>query len=162
MKTIQRSGIALCLAFALTSLGCAAQSASLTSSPFGRTRDGRPVTRYTMTAASGVSVTFMNYGGIVTDVTAPDRRGRRAPIVLGFSTLREYETTGEDDGLYFGAIIGRYANYIAGGRFRLDGRTYTLAKNYPPTPCTAATRGSTSGCGTSSRMQLRAGASARC
>jgi len=130
MRIPQRSA-AVCLA-ALTLLGGAARAASLTSAPFGRTRDGRAVTHYTMTSAGGVRVEFMSYGGTVTDIVTPDRQGRSAPVVLGFATLREYETKSGDGGLYLGAIIGRYANYIAGGHFRLNGHRYTLAKNYPP------------------------------
>lgn len=141
MKTSQRSVAAVCLASTLTFLAGTAHAASLTSAPFGRTRDGRAVTRYTMTSAGGVRVQFISYGGIITDVVTPDRQGRLAPIVLGFSTLPEYETKSGDGGLYLGAIIGRYANYIAGGHFRLNGHRYTLAKNYPPNTLHGGTTG---------------------
>lgn len=119
----------------LASLLMAAESAgaaSLTSAPFGVVADGAPVTRYTMTTGSGVSVTFMNYGGAVTDITTPDRDGRPGHIVLGFPTLRDYETKAADGGLYFGALLGRYANWIDRGRFTLDGRAYQLALSNPP------------------------------
>ncbi|CAA9521258.1 MAG: Aldose 1-epimerase [uncultured Sphingomonas sp.] len=135
-----RSVAACCLAVLLTS-GCAPKTASLTSSAFGTTEEGTPVTRYTMTTSGGVSVSFINYGGIVTDVVAPDRDGRRESIVLGFPTLREYETTNARRGLYFGAIIGRYANFIAGGRFKLDGREHRLFQNYPPNSLHGGARG---------------------
>ena len=110
----------------------AAGAATLTSASFGTTADGRPVTRTTMAAANGVSVTFMSYGGTVTDVTAPDRQGRPGHVVLGFPTLLDYETTGAAGGLYFGAILGRYANWIDHGRFTLDGRAYQVTLAYPP------------------------------
>lgn len=132
MKINRRSGATLCVALILAAPGYAATAASLTSSPFGTMADGKPVTQYTMTTSGGVSVTFMNYGGTVTDIITPDRQGHRAHIVLGFPTLREYETKSAKGGLYFGAIIGRYANYIAGGRFSLEGHDYKLAVNYPP------------------------------
>ena len=93
----------------------------------------------TMATGGGVSVTFMSYGGVITDVTAPDRQGHPGHIVLGFPTLRDYETKGADAELYFGAILGRYANWIAQGRF---------------------SQGSTSGCGRCSRRASRAKASA--
>lgn len=107
-------------------------AASLTSAPFGTAADGRPVTRYTMTSRSGVQVSFISYGGIITDVRTPDRQGRVTPIVLGFSTLREYETIGARNGYYFGALIGRFANWIDRGRFTLDGRPYQLSLSDPP------------------------------
>lgn len=107
-------------------------AAALTSAPFGATADGRPVTRYTMTSRSGVRVSFISYGGIITEVGTPDQQGRVAPIVLGFLTLREYETTGARGQYYFGALIGRFANWIDKGRFTLDGRTYQLGLSDPP------------------------------
>ncbi len=131
-KTHRRSGAVLCLALALTSLGGAARAASLVSAPFGRTAGGKAVTRYTLTATGGVRVSFISYGGIVTDVTAPDRRGRPAHIVLGFPTLREYETKSADGELYFGAILGRTSNWLNRGRFRLDGHTYQVTLSDPP------------------------------
>ncbi len=85
-----------------------APAASLTSTPFGRLADGRAVTRYTLTARNGVRVRFISYGGIITDVTAPDRQGRPGHLVLGFATLREYETKNAQGELYFGALLGRY------------------------------------------------------
>jgi len=130
MKSSQWSGGALCLALILAT--APAKAASPTSSPFGTTADGKPVTRYTMATNGGVSVTFMSYGGTVTDITTPDRQGHRAPIVLGFPTLREYETKSADGELYFGALIGRYANFIARGHFRLDSQDYQLAITDPP------------------------------
>lgn len=132
MNSSRQRGAALGLALALTFAGGAARAASLVSAPFGKTADGRAVARYTMTAGSGVRVSFISYGGIVTDVTAPDRRGHPAHIVLGFPTLREYETKSADGELYFGALIGRSANWLARGRFRLDGHTYQVPLTDPP------------------------------
>lgn len=109
-----------------------AGAASLTGAPFGTTADGTPVAQYTLATSSGVSVTFMSYGGTVTDVTTPDRQGRLGHIVLGFPTLRDYETKSAEGELYFGALLGRYANWIARGRFILDGHEYRLALSDPP------------------------------
>lgn len=130
MKTSRQNGGTLCLTLILAVPPAGA--ASLTSSPFGATTDGTPVTRYTMATDGGVSVSFMSYGGAVTDVTTPDRQGLRAPIVLGFPTLRDYETKGAEGELYFGALLGRYANWIARGRFGLDGHEYHLSLSDPP------------------------------
>jgi len=115
-----------------------AEGASLTSSPFGTTADGKPVIRYTMTTSRGVSITFMSYG---VDVTTPDRQGRLGHIVLGFPTLRDYETKGAEGKLYFGALLGRYANWIARGRFSLDGHEYQLALSDPPNTIHGGKRG---------------------
>lgn len=106
--------------------------AALSVGSFGSTVDGRPVTKYTMTTSHGVSVSFISDGGIVTDVRTPDRLGRSAPIVLGFPTLADYQTTSATNELYFGAITGRYANFIAGGRFDLEGKHYQVSVNNPP------------------------------
>ncbi len=132
MRVPLQSAAAVCLASALTLLGGAAQAASLTSAPFGRTTDGRAVTRYTMTSTDGVRVQFMSYGGTITDIVTPDRLGHPGHIVLGFSTLREYETVGAQNELYFGALLGRYTNWINRGRFTLDGKVYRLTLSDPP------------------------------
>ena len=109
-----------------------ADAALLTTSLFGKTADGKTATRYTMVSKSGVSVSFMSYGGAILDITAPDRKGRLGHVVLGFATLREYETKAAEGELYFGAILGRFANWIDRGRFRLDGNSYQLTLSDPP------------------------------
>ena len=129
-STMNRAIGALCLATSLATTS--AHGASLRGAPFGTLSDDTAVTRYTMTAAGGVSVSFLDYGGTVTDVTAPDRQGRLGHVVLGFPTLRDYETTGAQNELYFGALLGRYANWIARGRFGLDGHDYQLTLSDPP------------------------------
>ena len=95
--------------------------------PFG-TQDGRPITLYTLTNASGVEVDTMNYGGIIVAIRVPDRKGQFADIVLGHEKLEGYIPNPP----YIGAIVGRYANRIANGTFALDGKTYTLPKNDGP------------------------------
>ena len=139
MKTSPQSAVGLCLALILAT--APAKAALLTSAPFGTTSDGQPVTRYTMATSRGVSVTFMNYGGTVTDVTTLDRQGRPGHIALGFPTLRDYETKSAQGELYFGALLGRYANWIAQGRFRLDGHEYQLSLSDPPNTIHGGKRG---------------------
>lgn len=92
---------------------------------FGRTKGGREVALFTLSNQQKVIVKIMTYGGIITSLQTPDREGKMADLVLGFNTLGEY--LGEHP--YFGAIIGRYANRIAGGRFVLDNSEYQLALN---------------------------------
>ena len=83
----------------------------------------------------------MDYGGIITDVVAPDRQGQLAHIVLGFPTLRDYETTSARNELYFGALIGRYANWIDRGRFQLNGSKYQITLSDPPNTIHGGQRG---------------------
>ncbi|MFJ9357114.1 aldose epimerase family protein [Streptomyces mirabilis] len=104
---------------------------------FGTLPDGTPVHRWTLERA-GVRVRILTYGGIVQSVEVPDRDGVRADVVLGFSYLDGYLT---HTGPYFGALVGRYANRIAGGRFLLDGLTYHLAQNNPPNSLHGGERG---------------------
>jgi aldose 1-epimerase len=91
---------------------------------FGTVPEG-PVDLYTMTNSRGMEVRAMNYGGIIVSLRVPDKKGVLADVVLGFDTLDGYLNNKP----YFGAIIGRYANRIAKGRFVLDGVEYRLARN---------------------------------
>ncbi|NJM07631.1 galactose mutarotase [Candidatus Gracilibacteria bacterium] len=101
---------------------------AISTESFGRTADGRPVERYRLTNRNGLQAAVITYGGIITELHAPDRQGDSGDIVLGFDSLAPY--LGRHP--YFGALIGRFANRIAGGRFTLDGITYTLGTNQPP------------------------------
>ena len=92
---------------------------------FGKTADGTPVDLYILTNANGLETKLSNYGGIVVSLTAPDRNGKQGDVALGFDTLEEYFK----QNLYFGCIVGRYANRIAKGKFTLNDVEYTLAQN---------------------------------
>ncbi len=105
--------------------------------PFGETADGEQVDLFTFRNSGGVEVRAINYGGIIVSLEAPDRDGRSADIVLGFDSLAAYE----EDSPYFGAIVGRYGNRIAGGTFELDGETYELATNNGPNHLHGGDRG---------------------
>src|ERR1700682_2511970 len=125
---------ALLLGFSLSFFGSpVAQGApskhhhGLQIQPFG-TQDGRPITLYTLTNSHGVEVRTMNYGGIILSMRVPDRKGQLADVVLGHNTLEGYIPNPP----YIGALVGRYANRIANGTFKLDGKTYTLPKNHGP------------------------------
>ncbi|MFJ9035988.1 aldose epimerase family protein [Streptomyces sp. NPDC102406] len=87
--------------------------------------DGTDVHRWTL-ERDGVRVRVLTYGGILQSVEVPDREGGRDTVVLGFPDLGAYLSHPEP---YLGALVGRYANRIAGGRFPLDDRTYHLARN---------------------------------
>jgi aldose 1-epimerase len=94
---------------------------------FGHTADGRAVTRHVLVRGR-LHVAIIDFGAVITAIEVPDRAGRPANVVLGLDTLRGYETVSPS----FGAVIGRYANRIAGGRFSLDGQTYRLPVNEGP------------------------------
>jgi aldose 1-epimerase len=94
--------------------------------PFGKTPDGAMVTIYTLTNPSGVEARIMTYGGIVVSLKVPDRGGKMNDVVLGYDNLEGYV---KNNSPYFGALIGRYGNRIAKGRFSLDGVEYKLAQN---------------------------------
>lgn len=100
---------------------------TLTSRHWGEI-NGEKVSLYTLTNQSGASVTISNYGGTVTAISVPDKKGRLADVALGFDSLAEYR----EKSPYFGCIVGRYANRIAKGKFTLDGTEYTLATNNTP------------------------------
>jgi aldose 1-epimerase len=97
----------------------------ITQAPFGTLPDGRQVSQYTLRNGNGMLVKILDFGGIITEIHVPDRDGRFADVALGFDTLQPY--LGESP--YFGALIGRYGNRIARGRFTLDGKQYVLATN---------------------------------
>ena len=97
----------------------------VTSSDFGKTREGTQVRLYTLTNASGVEAAITNYGARIVSLKVPDRTGAMGDVVAGFNSLDGY--LGPNP--YFGAVVGRYANRIRHGQFTLDGVLYKLAKN---------------------------------
>jgi aldose 1-epimerase len=92
---------------------------------FGETMDGTDVDQYILSNNNGMEVRIITYGGIITTWTAADKKRDYKDIVLGYNTLAEYEA----ETPYFGALIGRYGNRIAKGKFSLDDQEYTLAVN---------------------------------
>ena len=102
-----------------------AHATTITRAPFGRTPDGRDASLFTLRNAGGMHATITDFGGIITQLFAPGRDGTHANVVLGFDTLAPYLA----DSPYFGALIGRYGNRIARGRFTLDGAQVQLPVN---------------------------------
>ncbi len=124
----QRWMIALLVAAA--TVGCkpknkpAEAKVGIAQSDFGKV-DGKDVLLYTLTNSKGNQVKITNYGGIVTSWTFPDKAGKKQSILVGFDSLKGYLTPPP----YFGALIGRYGNRIANGKFKIDNKEYTLATN---------------------------------
>ena len=138
MVAYQHMKIRLCLFSAMIAVGCGSEPPAppaedpamlaVTRAPFGRTPDGQDIEVFTLRNANGIEVKAITYGGIITSLKTPDRNGAMADIVLGFDSLDGYL----GDHPYFGAIIGRYGNRIANGRFTLDKNEYRLAVNNGP------------------------------
>jgi aldose 1-epimerase len=102
--------------------------ASVQQTPFGRLSDGGAAGLFTLTNRNGLVAKITSYGTIITELHVPDRHGKFGDVVLGFDRLDSY-LQGHP---HFGCTTGRVANRIAGGRFTLDGRTFTLAVNNGP------------------------------
>ena len=92
---------------------------------FGRMPDGQEVYEYTLVNSNNIEVRVINYGGIITSLKTPDKNGILEDIVLGYDSLSGYLKTTP----YFGAIVGRYGNRIANGKFTLDETDYQVAQN---------------------------------
>lgn len=106
---------------------------------WGRMADGREVHLFTLVNAAGMEVEISDYGATIVRLTAPDRRGRFADVVLGFDKLADY--IAQVPSPYFGAVVGRVGNRIAKASFTLDGKTYSLAKNDGPNSLHGGLRG---------------------
>jgi len=108
-----------------------------TRAPFGAMPDGTAVEIYTLTNLNGIELRAINYGAIIVSLNVPDRTGKFADVVNGHDALEGYLTRSR----FFGAVVGRYANRIAKGKFALDGTEYTLAVNNGPNHLHGGVRG---------------------
>ncbi|MDR6461709.1 aldose epimerase family protein [Chryseobacterium sediminis] len=99
------------------------------TSDYGVTPKGDSIKKYTLTNKNGMKVEVINFGGIITSLTAPDRNGKYEDVVLGFTKPEGYF---DGNPYYFGALIGRYGNRIANAKFTLEGKAYEIDKNDGP------------------------------
>ncbi|MEO3751076.1 aldose epimerase family protein [Streptomyces sp. B6B3] len=138
MSTSRRAVIASAAAAGLTAAAAGAAHASGASAGranaqpprserFGVLADGTEVQRWIL-SNGGTRLKVLSYGGIVQSLELPDREGTYTNVSLGFDQLSSYVK----DSPYFGALIGRYGNRIANGRFTLDGTEYQLPVNDGP------------------------------
>jgi aldose 1-epimerase len=121
-------------------LGCASTASSpnqVSQRSFGQTADGKDVSLFTLRNSKGAEALISNYGGIVTSLKVPDRNGKMGDVVLGLDNLADYIK----ESPFFGALIGRYGNRIARGKFTLNGQQYTLATNNYPNALHGGTKG---------------------
>jgi aldose 1-epimerase len=124
-KWVRWLGVAQILSLVLLMGGSTVLAKPTEKTAFGKTPDGQSIDLYTLTNKNGMQVAITNFGGIVVRIKVADRSGKAEDVVLGYDSLDGYVS----DKAYFGAIVGRYGNRIAQGKFTLDGATYTLARN---------------------------------
>lgn len=98
---------------------------SIEKTVYGTLPNGLKIDSYTLKNQKGMEVIIITYGGIITSLKVPNKDGKSEEVVLGFHSLEQYINPNP----YFGAIIGRYGNRIANGKFNLDGIDYSLAIN---------------------------------
>jgi len=129
------AGIATVAIFCLSA--AVATAAEATRRPFGTTPDGIAVEAITLTASHGITARIITYGATLQALLVPDRMGRSSDVALGYDELEGYVAKPQ----FFGATVGRYANRIAGAKFTLDGKTYSLAANNGPNALHGGTKG---------------------
>jgi hypothetical protein len=105
---------------------------SIEAKPFGKTKDGTPITVYTLINGRGLKARLIDYGATLISLETPDSKGKLANITLGFPNLDGYLQRHP----YFGSTVGRYGNRIAGGKFKLDGKEFRWPRTRSNT-CTA-------------------------
>ncbi|WP_179004542.1 aldose epimerase family protein [Winogradskyella forsetii] len=98
----------------------------IVKSEFGKTNDSTTVQQYTLKNSNGVELNVITYGGRITSLKVPNKDGKLENVVLGHDTMEGYL---RDDNPFFGALIGRFGNRIAKGKFTLDGKEYNLETN---------------------------------
>ena len=103
-------------------------TARIDRTPFGHLADGTAIDAYRLSNANGFAVRILTYGATIQAIEAPDRHGRLADVVMGYASLADYV----DKPQFFGTVVGRYGNRIAGGHFTLEGQDYSLALTNPP------------------------------
>lgn len=114
-----------------------AADVSITKSDFGALEDGTEIEKYTLKNTEGMEVSIITYGGRITNLKAPDKNGNFEDVVIGFDSIAQYTANNP----YFGALIGRYGNRIANGKFTLDGTDYQLPVNDGPNSLHGGTKG---------------------
>ena len=129
-KLVSFSTLILALGFIITFSSCNPKVAtqapgSVTKQLFGKVPGSKEVDLFTLINHSGITMKVATYGGRITSLLVPDKAGKVDDIVLGFDSLSGYLA----ENPFFGAVVGRYGNRIAKGKFEIDGTKYTLATN---------------------------------
>lgn len=124
LRKMTRYGSMLVAAYGVIAAGHA-HAATAHRETAGKTADGKPIEAVLLKGDNGVTARILTYGATLQSLTAPDRNGTLADVVLGFDKAEDYEARPS----YYGVTVGRFANRIAGARFSLDGTAYHLASN---------------------------------
>ena len=104
-----------------------------TSTSFGKALDGTEVQLFTLTNKQGAKATITNYAGTLVGLLMPDKDGKMGDVVLGFDNVSDYQSPAfRKANPYIGALIGRYGNRIAKGKFTIDGKSYQVGVNNGP------------------------------
>lgn len=119
--------VSLVNGFALLSLVGMVACCGCSTTSGVKVSDFSSIREYCLTNQNGVEVRLTNYGARLVSIKVPDRNGKFADVLLGHNNAEEYINA--EDRPYFGSVVGRYGNRIAGGKFTLDGKEYTLATN---------------------------------
>ncbi|MFY0624947.1 MAG: galactose mutarotase [Reichenbachiella sp.] len=134
-----RNALFICIIFLIISASCQKSKKSsfekisrdyfaVEQSEFGILDSGQKVFLYTLKSPSGMEISIMNYGAVITSWLAPNNKGVFEDVVLGFENVKGYIKNPS----YFGAVVGRYGNRIAKGQFSIEGESYQLAINNEP------------------------------
>ena len=92
---------------------------------YGKTKDGKEVSSYTLENSKGMKAIVIDYGAILDSLYVPDAKGNIVDVTLSSSCIEEYE----EDGNFLGATVGPSANRIANGEVPIDGVVYQMLKN---------------------------------
>ncbi len=120
-----KATVILAVATTFANAFAASPTMKIESKAFGKTKDGREVTKYTLVNSKGHSVSVMNWGASLLDVNVPDRDGKLANVNLSFDELDPYL----EGHPYFGSTVGRFCNRIEEGKFTIDGKDYQVTTN---------------------------------
>src|SRR5437763_6162792 len=125
--------VSLLVLFVMMGAATIEAKTNVSKQPFGKMPDGTPVDIYKLSEGP-IEAKIISYGGIIQSLKVPDKAGNSNDVVLGFESLDDYIriSNAPAGNPFFGAIIGRYANRIANGKFSLDGNQYSLPINNPP------------------------------
>ena len=129
-RSSTRTFLFLTLLLPVPAISPAQSAGALPKQAFGKTPDGKETDLYTLKNGSGMEVKITNYGGVIQSIRVKDRQGKMDDVVLGFVNVTPYAA--KTNTSYFGALIGRYANRLAGGLFTLDGHQYHIPTNDGP------------------------------
>ncbi len=128
MRRTRLLTLALVTATIFAAVSCKTKTSEMVRSDLFGTLNGKEVFLYTLTNKKGDVIKLTNYGATIVSIIVPDRNGNKDDITFGYDTFEGYEK----GDLYFGKVVGQYANRIAKGKFTVDSIEYSLSLNNGP------------------------------